>query len=76
MSGVKKHSLSRKVKRVFFYLSSQCRSNEHVDHHADNVICNCDKRAGGQGRIDLQLVESHGDQRTEDTGKHHDRKQT
>ena len=75
MSGVEKQSLFRKGKRLFFCLSSQCRRNEHVDHHTYNVVCDGDKRSGGQSRVDLQFIESHGDQCSEDTGEHHDRKQ-
>lgn len=53
----------------------QCRRDEHINHHPDNIVRDGDKRSGCQCRIDLQAVERHRDKRTEDTGEHNDGKQ-
>ena len=50
-------------------------SDEHIDHHTNDIVRDGDERAGRQGRVDLHPVERHWDQSSEDTGKDHDGKE-
>ena len=43
----------------------------HIKHHADDVVGDRDKRAGGNGGVYFQLFQRHGNQRAEDGCEHH-----
>ena len=54
----------------------QGRSDEHVDHHADDVVGDGDEGTCCQSGIDLHLIQGHRNQGAEDTGEYHHGEQT
>ena len=60
--------------RKFLHFLRKKDGDTHVQHHADDVVGNGDKRTGCYGRIDFQLLQCHRDQCAEDGCEHHDSK--